>query len=160
MIRTWMKCHKLENFSSLFNHTPDKITPSSTLSYYKEKADSEVLLEMQSTPLQELENIRKYIQHLMDESDCDYDYDHFDDPLSQHNWLSQTRGIFMKYVIYNFSDCQSQDQYPTKNKNWLVSRKLSKGKKLPILHSRMKDILMASTEVYTSLLSHMNVNKC
>ena len=114
MIRTWVKCHKLENFSSLFNHTPDKITPSSTLSYYKEKADSEVLLfEMQSTPLQELENIRKYIQHLMDESDCDYDYDHFDDPLSQHNWLSLTRGIFMKYVIYNFSD--STESRPISN---------------------------------------------
>ena len=47
---------------------------------------------MPSTPLQELQNIRKYIQHLMDESDYDYDDDEFDDPLSEHNWLSQTRG--------------------------------------------------------------------
>ena len=104
MIRTWVKHHKLENFSSLFNHSPDKFTPSSPLSYYKEKADSEVLLEMPSTPLQELQNIRKYIQHLMDESDYDYDEDDFDDPLSEHNWLSQTRGRFMKYVIYSLSD--------------------------------------------------------
>ena len=44
MIRTWVKYHKLENFSSLFNHSPDKFTLSSPLSYYKEKADSEVLL--------------------------------------------------------------------------------------------------------------------
>ena len=87
MIRTWVKHHKLENFSSLFNDSPDKFTPSSPLSYYKEKVDSEVLLEMPSTPLQELQNIRKYIQHLMDESDYDYDYDDddFDDPLSEHN---------------------------------------------------------------------------
>ena len=57
MIRAWVKHHKLKNFSSLFNHTPDKSIPSSPLSYYKEKADSEVLLEMPSIPLQELQNI-------------------------------------------------------------------------------------------------------
>ena len=160
MIRTWVKHPKLENFSSLFNHSPDKFTPSSPLSYYKEKADSEVLLEMPSTPLQELQNIRKYIQHLMDESDYDYDDDDFDDPLSEHNWLSQTRGKFMKYVIYNLSDSTESRPISNQKQNWLVSRKVSKGKKLPILHSRMKGILMDSAEVYISLLSHMNVNKC
>ena len=113
IIRTWMKHHKLDDFSSLFNHSPDKFTPSSPLSYYKEKADSEVLVEMPSTPLQELQNIRKYIQHLMDESDYDYDDDGFDDPLSEHNWLSQTRGKFMKYVIYNLSD--STESRPISN---------------------------------------------
>ena len=46
----------------------------------------------------------------MDESDYDYDDDDFDDPLSEHNWLSQTRGKFMKYVIYNLSD--STDSRP------------------------------------------------
>ena len=52
MIRTWVKHHKLGNFSSLFNqHSPHKFTPSIPLSYYKEKALSEVLLEMPSTPL-------------------------------------------------------------------------------------------------------------
>ena len=115
MIRTWVKHHKLENFSSLFNHSPDKFTPSSPLSYFKEKADSDVLLEMPSTPLQELQNIRKYIQHLMDESDYDYDDDDFDDPLSEHNWLSQTRGKFMKYVIYNLSDRSSTESKPISN---------------------------------------------
>ena len=62
------------------------------------------------------------------------------------------------FIIYQI--VQSQDQYPTKNKNWLVSRKVSKGKKLPILHSSMTGILINLAEVYTSLLSHMNVNKC
>ena len=113
MIRTWVKHHKLDDFSSLFNHSPDKFTSSSLLSYYKGKADSEVLLEMLSTPLQELQNIRKYIQHLMDESDYDYDGDDFDDPLSEHNWLSQTRGKFMKYVIYNLS--HSTESRPISN---------------------------------------------
>ena len=113
IIRTWVKHHKLDDFSSLFNHSPDKFTPSSPLSYDKEKADSEVLLEMPSTPLQELQNIRKYIQHLMDAFDYDYDYDDFDDPLSEHNWLSQTRGKFMKYVIYILSD--STESRPISN---------------------------------------------
>ena len=160
MIRTWVKHHKLDDFSSLFNHSPDKFTPSSLLSHYKGKADSEVLLEMLSTPLQELQNIRKYIQHLMDESDYDYDDDDFDDPLSEHNWLSQTRGKFMKYVIYNLSHSTESRPISNQNQNWLVSGKVSKEKKLPILHSRMKGILIVSAEVYTSLLSHMNVNKC
>ena len=113
IIRTWLKHHKLDDFSSLFNLSPDKFTPSSPLSYYKEKTDSEVLLEMPSTPLQELQNIRKYIQHLMDESDYDYDDDDFDDPLSEHNWLSQTRENFRKYVIYNLSD--STESRPISN---------------------------------------------
>ena len=42
---------------------------------------------MPSTPLQELQNIRKYKQQVMDESDYDYDDDDVDDPLSEHNWL-------------------------------------------------------------------------
>ena len=115
---------------------------------------------MPSTPLQELQNIRKYIQHLMNESDYDDDDDDFDDPLSEHNWLSQTRGKFMKYVIYYLSDSTESKPIFNQKQNLLVSTKVSKGKKLPILHSRMKGILMASAEVYTSLLSHKNVNKC
>ena len=69
---------------------------------------------MPSTPLLELQNIRKYIQHLMDESDYDNDDDEFDDPLSEHNWLSQPRGKFMKYVFYNLSD--STEPRPISNK--------------------------------------------
>ena len=121
MIRTWVKHHKLENFTSLFNHSLDKFTPSSPLSYYKEKANSEVLLEMPYTPLQELQNIRKYIQHLMDESD--YDYDDFDDPLSEYNWLSQTRGKFMKYVIYTLSDGIESRPIPNKNQKLINFKK-------------------------------------
>ena len=144
-----MNHHKLENISSLINHYPDKFTPSSPLSYYKEKPDSEVLLEMPSTPLQELQNIRNYIQYLMDESDYDYGDHDFDDPLSEHNWLSQTRGKFMKYAIYNLSDSTESKLISNQKQKLASSKKVSKGKKLPILHSRMKGILMASAEVYT-----------
>ena len=38
----------------------------------------------------------------MNESDYDPDDPDFDHALSEHNWLSQTRGRFMKYIIYIF----------------------------------------------------------
>ena len=66
----------------------------------------------------------------------------------------------MKYVIYTLSDGIESRPLPNKNQKLISFKKVSKGKKLPILHSRMKGILMASAEVYISLLSHMSVNKC
>ena len=64
----------------------------------------------------------------------------------------------MKYVIYNSTDVR--ESRPTAKQKLVGFKKGIKGRKLPILHSRMKDILMASAEVYILLLSHMNVNKC
>ena len=57
----------------------------------------------------------------MDESDYDYYDDDLDDPLSEYNWLSQTRGKFMKYVIYNLSD--STKSRPISNQKKLASFK-------------------------------------
>ena len=54
---------------------------------------------MPTTPLKELYNLRRYIQHLILESE--YDYDEFDNPLNHGNCLFQTGGKLMKYVIYN-----------------------------------------------------------
>ena len=51
-------------------------------------------------PLKELFNLRWYIQHLIDESEYDDD-DDLNNPQSEDNWLLQTRGKFMRYVIYN-----------------------------------------------------------
>ena len=73
--------------------------------------------------LQELYTLRRYITHVMNESDYDPDDPEFDHPLSEHNWLSQTRGKFMKYVIYTLSDGIESRPYLTKNKKWSVSRK-------------------------------------
>ena len=39
VIGIWVKHQIMDDFSSLLNHSPDKFTPSSPLSYYKEKAD-------------------------------------------------------------------------------------------------------------------------
>ena len=64
--------------------------------------------------LQELYNLRRYITHVMNESDYDPDDPDFDHPLSEHNWLSQTRGKSMKYVIYTLSDGIESRPIPNK----------------------------------------------
>ena len=56
---------------------------------------------MPTTALKELYNLRRYIQHLILESEYEYDDDDFDNPLNEDNWLFQNKGKFMKYVIYN-----------------------------------------------------------
>ena len=49
--------------------------------------------------MQELFNLRWYIQHLIDESESDDD-DNLDNPRREDNWMLQTNWIFMKYVIF------------------------------------------------------------
>ena len=64
----------------------------------------------------------------MNESDYDPDDPDFDHPPSEHNWLSppppppQTRGKFMKYVIYTLSNGIESRPIPNKNQK-LVSFK-------------------------------------
>ena len=55
---------------------------------------------MPTTPLQMLENLRWYIQHLINESGYLYDDDESNYPLSEDKWMLQTHGKFMKYVIF------------------------------------------------------------
>ena len=55
---------------------------------------------MSPTPLQELINLRWYIQHLIHESGYLYDDDESNYPLSEDKWMLQTHGKFMKYVFY------------------------------------------------------------
>ena len=58
-------------------------TPTGTLclEYYKEKVES----EEPTTPLKELYNLYRYIQHLILKSECEYDDDEFDNPLDEEN---------------------------------------------------------------------------
>ena len=58
---------------------------------------------MPTTPLKDLYNLYMYIQHLTIDSEYDYDDDEFDNPLDKENWLLQTRGKYMKSVIYHSS---------------------------------------------------------
>ena len=93
--------NKLEDFNSLLNYTDEDFTPhgGGNLSYYKENGDSVVTM-MSPTPLQELINLRWYIQHLINESGYLYDDDDSNYPLSEDKWMLQAHGKFMKYVLF------------------------------------------------------------
>ena len=84
MIRQLVIYNKLEDFNSLLNYTDEYFTPhgGGNLSYYKENGDSVVKM-MSTTPLQMLENLRCYIQHLTNESGYLYDDDESNYPLSE-----------------------------------------------------------------------------
>ena len=101
MIRQWVIYNKLEDFNSLLNYTDDDLIPhgGGNLSYYKENGDSVVKL-MTAIPLQELINLRWYIQHLIHESGYLYDDDESNYPLSEDKWMLQTHGKFIKYVLF------------------------------------------------------------
>ena len=53
---------------------------------------------MPTTPLKELYNLYRYIQHLILESENNYYDEEFDNPLDKENWLLQTRGRYMKFL--------------------------------------------------------------
>ena len=101
MIRQWVIYNKLEDFNSLLKYTDEDLIPHGVgkLSFYKENGDSVVKL-MSPTPLQELINLRWYIQHLIHESGYLYDDDESNYPLSEDKCMLQTHGKFMKYVFY------------------------------------------------------------
>ena len=71
---------------------------------------------MPTTPLKELYNLCRYIQHLILESEYDDDDDEFDNPLDEENWLLQTRGKYIKFVI----DHSSTATEPRNTKNLSV----------------------------------------
>ena len=100
MIRQWLIYNKLEDFNSLLNYTDEDLIPQGhgNLSYYKENGDAVVKM-MPPKPLQELINLRWYIQHLIHESGYLYDDDESNYPLSEDKWMLQTHDKFMKYVF-------------------------------------------------------------
>ena len=89
--------------SDLLIYDLNDFTPGGTLCHYKETAEAEETKLMPNTPLKELYNLYRYIQHLILESEFDYDDDEFDNPLDEGNWLLQTRGKYMKFVTYHSS---------------------------------------------------------
>ena len=85
----------------MLSYTDEDFKPHGgcNLSYYKENGDSVVKM-MSTTPLQHLENLRWYIQHVIHESVYLYDDDESNYPLSEDKWMLQTYGKFMKYVLF------------------------------------------------------------
>ena len=98
IMRSWVKHNNLEDMSDILIYDLNDFTPGGTLWRYKETAEAEETKLMPNTPLKELYNHYRYIQHLILESEFDYDDDEFDNPLDEGNWLLQTRGKYMKFV--------------------------------------------------------------
>ena len=103
IMRSWVKHNNLEDMSDILIYDLNDFTPGRTLCYYKETAEAEGTKLMPNTPLKEFYNLYRYIQHLILESKFDYDDEEFDNPLDEGNWLLQTRGKYMKFVIYHSS---------------------------------------------------------
>ena len=101
MIRQWVIYNNLEDFNSLLNCTDEDFTLycPGNLSYHKENGDSVVKM-MSTTPLQMLENLRWYIQHLINESGYLYHDDESNYPLSEDKCMLQTHGKLIKYVLF------------------------------------------------------------
>ena len=99
IMRSWVKDNNLEDMNDLLLD----FTPTGSLSQYKVSAEAEETKPMPITPLKELYNLHRYIQHLILESEFEYDDEEFDDPLDKANWLLQTQGKYMKFVIYTSS---------------------------------------------------------
>ena len=81
IMRTWVKHNKLEDMTDLLIYDLNDFIPSGTLCNYKETAVETKILP--STPLKELYNLYRYIQHLILESKFDYDDDEFGNPLDE-----------------------------------------------------------------------------
>ena len=102
-MRSWVKHNNLEDMSDLSINDLNDFKPGGTLCHNKETAEAEETKLKPNTPLKELYNLYRYIQHHILESEFDDDDDEFDDSLDESNWLLQTRGIYMKLFIYHSS---------------------------------------------------------
>ena len=126
----WVKHNKLEDMTDLLIYDLNDFTPTGTLCNYKETAEAEETEIMPNTPLKELYNLYRHIQHLILKSEFDYDDEEFDNPHDEDNWLLQTRGKYMTFVIYHSSTATE----PRNTYNLPVLEKVSKGKRLHTLH--------------------------
>ena len=115
IMRSWDKHNGLEDMNKLLIYDLNGFTPTGSLSQYKVSAEAEETKPMPLTPLKELYNLYRYIQHLIPESKFEYDDEEFDNPLDEANWLLQTRGKYMKFVILIHLLQQNQELPPIKN---------------------------------------------
>ena len=154
IMRSWVKHNNLEDMSVLLIYDLNDFSPGGTLCRYKETADSEETKPMPNTPLKELYNLYRCIQHLILESEFDYDDDEFDDPLDEGNWLLQTRGKYMKFVIYHSST--ATEPRNTSNQKLVSFRKGIKREETA--YPTLKDErYFDSFSRSLSLLNHMSV---
>ena len=103
IMRSLVKDNNLQDMNDLLIHDLNDFTPTGSLSQYKVPAEAEETKPMPITPLKELYNLYRYIQHLILESEFEYDDEESDNPLYEANWLYCKQEENMKFVIYNSS---------------------------------------------------------
>ena len=80
----------------MLNYTDDDFTLTGNICYINENGE-----KLDQATMQQLYNLRWYIQHLIDENEYQYDDDdEWTNPLSESNWIYQTNKTFMKYVNF------------------------------------------------------------
>ena len=80
IMSSWVKDNNLHDMNDLLIHDLNDFTPTGSLSQYKESKEAEETKPMPITPLKELYNLYRYIQHLILESEFKYDDDEFENP--------------------------------------------------------------------------------
>ena len=95
MIKEWVAFNKLEDINSLLKYTADDLTPTAKLYYFNENGE-----KLHRELMKEFYNIRLYIQHLVDEYDCQYGNNEWTNPVNESNWTNRTNKQFMKYVNF------------------------------------------------------------
>ena len=68
-MRSWVKYNGLEDMNELRINDLNDFTPTGSLSQYKLSAEAEETKPMPIAPLKELNNLSRYIQHLILESE-------------------------------------------------------------------------------------------
>ena len=88
-MRSWVKDNNLQDMNDLLIHDLNDFTPTGSLSQYKVSAEAEETKPIPMTPLKELYNLYRYIQHLSLESEFEYDDEEFDHPLDEADYCKQ-----------------------------------------------------------------------
>ena len=65
IMRSWVKHNGLEDMNELLIHGLNDFTPTGSLSQYKVSPEAEETKPIPLTPLKELYNLYRYIQHLI-----------------------------------------------------------------------------------------------
>ena len=78
IMRSWVKYNNLEDMSDLLIYDLNYFTLGGTLCHCKETAEATETKLMPNTPLKELYNLNRNIQHLNLESESEYDDEEFE----------------------------------------------------------------------------------
>ena len=99
IIRQWVVFNKLEDFNLLLEYTDDDFTSTRKFCYINENGE-----KLHRKLMKEFYNLRRCIQHLVDEYEYQYGDNQWTNPLHESNWTYRTNQQFMKYVNFTLKE--------------------------------------------------------